>query len=117
MWMFPPFLRAFDAAPPNFAIRPSALHFRDDAPVIPGMAGGSTAAPSQLPDHWNCPATRHDRASCIGALPFGDADKPWRRYLPEDENACRLCWGGFPDRNTAAQQAELAQVPVTYHQH
>jgi len=117
MWMFAPFLRAFETAPPNFAIRPSALHFRDDAPVIPGMAGGSTAAASRLPNHWNCPAMRHDRGSCIGALPFGDPDARWRRALPKDETACRVCWGGFPERSTKAEQAEIAQIPVTYSQH
>jgi hypothetical protein len=115
MWMFPPFLRAFEAAPANFAIRPSALHFRDDAPVIPGMAGGSTAAPSQLAKHWNCPAMRHDRSSCIGALPFGDK-AAFREHLPQDEHACRVCWGGFPSMGRA-QQAEIAQIPVTYNQH
>lgn len=115
MWMFNPFLKAFETAPANFAIRPSALHFRDDAPVIPGMAGGSTAAPSQLANHWNCPAMRHDRGSCIGALPFGD-DAPFRRHLSKDENACRVCWGGFPALSTRVQ-AEIAQIPVTYNQH
>jgi len=118
MWVFAPFVRALSEAPANFAIRPSALHFRDDAPVIPGMAGGSTAAASKLPDHWNCPAMRHDRGSCIGALPFSDADASLRRRVPRgDETTCRVCWGGFPDGNTKAQQAEIAQIPVTYNQH
>jgi hypothetical protein len=37
---------------PNVTVRPSALRFEDDAPVVPGLAAGSTASVQG----FNCPA-------------------------------------------------------------
>ncbi|MDP3768928.1 MAG: hypothetical protein Q8S13_13005, partial [Dehalococcoidia bacterium] len=104
MWMKEPYRKAFAAAPLNFAIRPSAIHFQDAAPEIPGMVAGSTGNPSEQKKHWNCPASYHDRGSCIGGLSVGAAANPsgvpaimaeMMRRNPR-ETTCRACWGGAP---------------------
>jgi hypothetical protein len=41
------------AALPNVTVRPSALNFGDDAPIVPRLHAGSTAANAAA---WQCPA-------------------------------------------------------------
>lgn len=50
----------------NVAVRPSALRFEDDAPVIPGLSAGTTASVNG----FNCPASNQGNAC----------------------NDCRQCW-------------------------
>lgn len=57
----------------NLALRPSALVYGSQAPLVPGLAAGSTASPSEVTDHWECPAYLSDLASCASA-------------------GCRTCW-------------------------
>jgi hypothetical protein len=58
------------AALPNVAVRPSALNFGDDAPVVAGLHAGSTAAMSDHTRAAQCPAPQQG-GNC------GD---------------CRVCW-------------------------
>jgi len=44
------------ASEPNVTVRPSALFFNAPAPMIPGLAAGSTASG----DGYNCPASKQD---------------------------------------------------------
>ncbi len=73
-WVIPAFRQAMREKPRNLAIRPSALFYGSNAPmVVPGSAG-SASAPGELPNHWECPA-----------------------YLGEEEKSCaavgcRTCW-------------------------
>lgn len=46
------------AALPNVSVRPSALHFEDAAPVIPGLSAGTTASV----EGFNCPASQQGNA-------------------------------------------------------
>jgi hypothetical protein len=79
-WWAPGFARQWGAVPPNLAFRPSAYHFDDHAPVVPGMSAGSTAhywekdrktdpVEKGLAD-WVCPAYAGGKSGgkCIGAL-------------------------------------------------
>jgi hypothetical protein len=86
MWMLPVYTAEFQkGVPENLALRPSAYHFNESAPVIPGMAHGSTSnywetkkgglkidpIKADIAD-WPCPAyveVEGERGtSCSGAL-------------------------------------------------
>ena len=56
--MFDPLLNTLRklAALPNVAVRPSALNFGDDAPVVAGLHAGSTAAMHDKLRAAQCPA-------------------------------------------------------------
>lgn len=121
MWMKQAFLAAFQAAPPNMAIRPSALHFQDAAPVVPQLAAGSTANPDEQSKHWNCPAAFHDRGSCIGGMTVAPRANPsglpnWIKAFPARETACRVCWGGHTYLKPELQ-AIIGATPVSYKEH
>jgi hypothetical protein len=76
MWVYRDYLDLFRAVPPppNLALRPSALFTGAPAPVIQGMALGSTSAedPGDV-QAFNCPAYESDLATCAGTR-------------------CRKCW-------------------------
>jgi hypothetical protein len=117
-----------EGIPENLALRPSALHFGDRPPVVPGLAAGS-GADETAKDAWFCPATSTE-ASLGGERKGGVArqinkkktyscalahgiDSPSRggkdaNQLPSDGSpksaGCRVCWD-YPD------------VPVYYHPH
>lgn len=122
MWMKDAYRTAFTQAPSNFVIRPSALHFQDAAPVVPGCAAGSTGNPAEQIRHYNCPASSHDRGSCIGGLSVAPiANKkngvpPIMKAIPKRETACRVCWGGHPYLKSEVQ-SEIAHTPVSYKEH
>jgi len=86
MWMLPAYTAEFQkGVPENLALRPSAYHFNEKAPVIPGLAAGSTSnywetkkgglkidpILSGISD-WSCPAyvevDGERGTSCSGAL-------------------------------------------------
>lgn len=76
MWVYKDYLDLFRSVPPpaNLALRPSALFTGAPAPMIPGMAAGSTSAEDPgLVQAFNCPAYESDLASCAGTR-------------------CRKCW-------------------------
>lgn len=91
-WVFPKFVELVRRNPPpsNLALRPSALHFNDRAPVIDGFSAGSTAHldvgktqsdPVKMGiAEWSCPTYQHDGHSCAGA------------GGPRGEKDCRFCW-------------------------
>lgn len=92
MWVFPKFSELVRRIPPpkNLTLRPSALHFDDQAPRVMGYHAGSTAhtwdktkkvdpVKEGIAD-WNCPAYQHDGHSCAGA------------GGPEGAKDCRVCW-------------------------
>ena len=94
MWMMPAFRRQMKELPPppNLTVRPSALHFDDQAPSIEGFHAGSTAhthgskkkvdpVAEGIAD-WRCPAYdgMTKKHSCAGSTG------------PEGENSCRVCW-------------------------
>jgi hypothetical protein len=58
MWVLQKPLRYLKHPPRNLALRPSALHFGDKSPVVPGLAiGSSSARPENMPPGiWPCPA-------------------------------------------------------------
>ena len=84
-WLIPEYTKLFqrEGVPENLALRPSAYHFDDIAPVIDGLAAGSTAhywedrkkdprrtdplGEADLAD-WVCPAYEEGGKSCGGAL-------------------------------------------------
>jgi hypothetical protein len=59
------------SALPNVALRPSALHFNDPAPVIEGYAAGTTAAK----EGFTCPASLQNN-NC------GDCRACWTKDIP-----------------------------------
>ncbi len=90
MWMLPAYTKLFqkEGVPKNLSLRPSAYHFNERAPVIEGMADGTTShywekklkvdpIKSGIAD-WRCPAyeapeaaTKEEKeaaVSCRGAL-------------------------------------------------
>ena len=86
MWMLPAYTKMFQQGiPDNLALRPSAYHFNESAPMIPGMDAGSTSnyweekkgglridpILSKIAD-WPCPAyvevDGEKGTSCSGAL-------------------------------------------------
>lgn len=76
-----------DAPPPsNLTVRPSALHFQDEPPVVDGFAAGSTSAYNDLADiaidaDFDCPAYAGAKAhTCLNGPG------------PDGESACRACW-------------------------
>jgi hypothetical protein len=56
---------------PNVTVRPSALNFRDYAPVVPGLHAGSTADNPDVFRLYQCPAKRLYEGNC---------------------GPCRFCW-------------------------
>ena len=76
MWVYRGYLEHFRQVPPppNLALRPSALFTGAPAPMIQGLAAGSTSAedPGEV-EAFNCPAYESDLASCGGTR-------------------CRKCW-------------------------
>jgi hypothetical protein len=122
MWMLPSYTQLFQqGVPENLALRPSAYHFNEKAPVIPGLAAGSTSnywekkkkgiridpILSGIAD-WPCPAYVDNGKSCSGALER--VDKVWAAHnrealeglkasmTPEERSLtnnckdCRVCW-------------------------
>jgi len=103
--------------PSNLALRPSALHFREQAPTqeylaslglpiyIAGKGGGLSAATGALPSSdvpegaFECPAYRHWREGG-GSIrldpktqtPLGGTCALARG--PQNEDGCRACWPG-----------------------
>jgi hypothetical protein len=123
MWMIPAYTQLFQrdpkapdlpGVPENLALRPSAYHFNEKAPVIPGMAAGSTShyweskkgglkvdpILSGIAD-WKCPAYEEVEGvkgtSCKGALervrkvwvsgPHGEAFQRLEREMTPEERA------------------------------
>lgn len=118
-WMFNGYLETFNRAPVNFLIRPSAMQVDDDAPKLPGMAAGSTVTPAKHGVHFECPATRNDRGSCIGGLAVMREmgfNSEHAGLIPADESSCRMCWGLGP-RQPTHKQALARLVPISYHSH
>ena len=93
MWMIPSYTKLFqEGVPRNLALRPSAYHFNEKAPVIPRVGAGSTShywekkkggikvdpILSGIAD-WKCPAYEEVEGvkgtSCSGALER--VDKVW----------------------------------------
>jgi hypothetical protein len=79
-WWNPAMAMSFGTVPANLAFRPSAYHFDDHAPVVPGMSAGTTAhfwekdrktdpVAKGLAD-WPCPAYAGGKSGgkCIGAI-------------------------------------------------
>ncbi len=60
------------AALPNVAVRPSALNFDDAAPVVPGLAAGTTATAT---GGFTCPASTQD-GKCL------DCRACWTKDIP-----------------------------------
>jgi len=119
-WWAPGFARKWGEIPENLAFRPSAYHFDDHAPVVPGMSAGSTAhywdrsrqtdPIAQGLSDWVCPAYTGGAGKCIGAL--ARATREWRKNpgwlqklrgvvssmhrreleLTDNGKDCRVCW-------------------------
>lgn len=123
-WISPVLVKAFQRRPKNFAVKPSALFFKDPAPEIPGLPKGSTggSVPNEQGLHWYCPATSNDRASCIGGLSVAhlrnkDLGKfPWLAKLPKWESSCRVCWSGYHYLPEQVNRA-INNVGVSYREH
>lgn len=73
-WVFPAWHSALRtlALNPNATVRPSAIHFNDPPPSVPGLDPGTTSSDSPFPNIHDCPkAINH--TSC-------------------DTESCRACW-------------------------
>jgi hypothetical protein len=73
-WTFPawiPFLEEL-AAEPNASVRPSARHFGDEPPVVPGLSHGTVSMRQSLPGILDCPKSVN-HTSCA-------------------TESCRACW-------------------------
>lgn len=122
MWMLPAYTEEFQkGVPENLALRPSAYHFNEKAPMIDGLSAGSTsnywetkkgglqidALLSGIAD-WPCPAYVEGGTSCRGALErvgkvwtghnrraldqlLGSMDSK-ERELTDNCKDCRVCW-------------------------
>lgn len=122
MWMLPAYTKEFQkGVPENLALRPSAYHFNEKAPMIDGLSAGSTsnywetkkgglqidALLSGIAD-WPCPAYVEGGTSCRGALErvgkvwsghnrraldrlIGSMDEK-ERDLTDNCKDCRVCW-------------------------
>lgn len=122
MWMIPAYTAEFQRdVPENLALRPSAYHFNESAPMIPRMAAGSTSNYWETKKDglqidpiltgiadWPCPAYVAGGKSCSGALER--VSKVWtghneralgqlKRSMSRDElrqtsggKDCRVCW-------------------------
>jgi len=87
-WVAPTFRYPLtENVPPNLALRPSALFFGSRAPLVRGLAAGSTSSRHNMAGegHWDCPAYQSLEGSCASAC-------------------CRTCW----DRK---------DIPVNYRGH
>jgi hypothetical protein len=84
MWPAPQFRAVMKGVPRNLALRPSALVYGVSAPMVQGLAAGSTSSPGALAarGHWDCPAYMSLEGSCAGSC-------------------CRTCW-------------DRPEVPVNY---
>lgn len=116
VWMlFHRQLRAAMEKAPNLVIRPSALHFNDPAPVVPGLDAPSTAHKAEVADpflpaklgvaQWDCPAYAMGAVKCAGALDLSHAVTPEEKAYVKQSRAiyrkitgdeapmdCRFCW-------------------------
>lgn len=119
MWVFPYFADFVRDNPPpeNLALRPSALHFNDIGPVLPGFTAGTTAHRKQAPvesgiAELGCPAYSMGGKSCGGAFERGLRDPeikgkerealvkmsdivkkdPELSELTSGGSDCRACW-------------------------
>jgi hypothetical protein len=88
MWVFPKFVEMIrkNRPPKNLSVRPSALHFGDPAPKVPGLTAGTSAHGKDTPDpigertsKFSCPAYEYD-GSCSGSKG------------PAGRKPCRACW-------------------------
>jgi hypothetical protein len=121
-WMIPEYTKNFKMdVPRNLALRPSAYHFNEKAPMIDGLAAGSTSnywenkkgglkidpILSGIAD-WPCPAYVAGGTSCLGALErvqniwtghnkqafdrlVGSMSRE-ERDLTNNCKDCRVCW-------------------------
>lgn len=77
-WRFPtwlPHLRRLHAA--GCSVRPSALNYDEPAPVIDGLAAGSSVAKDEPPTDTTCPKLTGDSHNC-------------------EAHGCRQCWDNDP---------------------
>lgn len=93
-WVFPHWLPALRslAAIPNAVVRPSALHFGDTPPSIPGLNAGSTSSKVSTPSVWDCPKSLN-HTTC-------------------DTEGCRTCWGSLLPVNYLPHGRPLPGRPV-----
>ena len=93
-WVFPHWLTALRslAAIPNAIVRPSALHFDDPPPSIPGLSAGSSSSRESTASTWDCPkALNH--STC-------------------DAEGCRTCWSSIIPVNYRPHGRPLPGRPV-----
>jgi len=95
MWVFPYFTKFVQDNPPpeNLALRPSALHFDDTAPMVDGFAAGTAAHYWQKEKQTRpvqggiadlaCPAYAGGGASCGGALRRAKSDPEYKNNPTE----------------------------------
>lgn len=126
--------------PSNMTIRPSALHFREEAPPLAlmgslgyptarptgggGLSAGSGSTVGAIPrGAWECPAYRHWSAGGGALLLASEVGKGTSDTAGvggtciiargrDGENGCRVCWGGKGRRGTS-----YTHTPVFYHEH
>lgn len=86
MWMLPAYTAEFQkGVPENLALRPSAYHFNERAPVIPALAAGSTS------NYWE---TKKGGLQ-IDPIKSGIADWPCPAYVEVDGERGTSCSGAL----------------------
>jgi hypothetical protein len=117
MWSMAKALKSVGQVPENLALRPSTLHFRDEAPTeeyiaslgLPvyqrGSGGGFSAASGSAPESpsksdWMCPAYLHWTKGGGALQRLKDTDDHGiggtcaTARGPDGEGGCRVCWNG-----------------------
>ena len=96
-------MRLVDAGgecPPNFAIRPSALHVGDRPPVVDGLAAGSTVLqPEQIVVEGDgLERCGHDASGDHCHCPAYERTESWSLSGNCEDAQCRSCWN-HPERS------------------